>query len=86
MTAQLINTIGLIGATLTSLCWVPQAVKVVRDRETRAISLLSTLGLTIGGLFWLTYGIARIDWPLIASSGVSLALMLVILRFKLRYG
>ena len=86
MTAQLINTIGLIGAALTTLCWIPQAVKIVRDRETRAISLVSTLGLAIGGLFWLTYGIARVDWPLSASSGITLVVTLVILKMKLRYG
>ena len=86
MTAQFINTIGLIGAAFTALCWIPQAVKVIRDKETRAISLLGTLGLTIGGVFWLVYGVARLDWPLVVSSGISLALMLVILRFKLSYG
>lgn len=86
MTSQLIHTIGLIGAVLSVLCWIPQAVKVARDKETRAISLISTLGLAIAGIFWLTYGIARVDWPLVASSGISLALTLVILRFKLRYG
>lgn len=86
LTAQFINTIGLIGAALTTLCWIPQAVKVIRDKETRAISLVSTLGLTIGGVFWLVYGIGRLDWPLVFSSGISLALTLVILRFKLSYG
>lgn len=83
---HVVDTIGLVGAALSTLCWVPQAVKVVRDKETRAISLVSTLGLAIGGIVWLTYGIARVDWPLIASNAASLALTLVILRFKLRYG
>lgn len=86
LTAQFINTIGLIGAAMTALCWIPQTVKVIRDKETRAISLISTLGLTIGGVFWLIYGIGRLDWPLVGSSGISLALTLVILRFKLSYG
>jgi MtN3 and saliva related transmembrane protein len=35
---------------------------------------------------WLVYGVALIDWPLITSSAVTLALMLVILALKLRYG
>ena len=86
MTVQFIDTIGLIAAGFSTVCWVPQAVKVVRDKETRAISLAGTLALVIGGGVWLVYGIARVEWPLIASSGVSLALTLVILRCKLRYG
>ena len=86
MTVQFIDAIGLTAAALSTVCWVPQALKVVRDKETRAISLASTLGLAIGGGVWLAYGIARAEWPLIASSAASLALTLVILRFKLRYG
>ncbi len=86
VTVQFVNTIGMVGAVLSTLCWVPQAVKVVRDRETQALSLVSTCGLAVGGIIWLIYGIARLDWPLIASNAVSLALTLVILRFKLRYG
>jgi MtN3 and saliva related transmembrane protein len=35
---------------------------------------------------WLVYGVALIDWPLMTSSAVTLALMLVILGLKLRYG
>jgi len=86
VTLQFIDTIGLIGAALSTLCGVPQALKIVRDKETRAISLVSTYGILVCGMFWLTYGIARVDWPLIASNVVSLALTVVILRCKLRYG
>jgi MtN3 and saliva related transmembrane protein len=84
--SQLINVIGLMGAALSTVCLVPQAVKIVRDKETRAISLVSTIGWTVGGMVWIAYGVARGDWPLIASSGASLAFTLVILRLKLRYG
>ena len=86
VTVQFVDTLGLIAAAFSTLCGVPQAVKVVRDKETRAISLLSTLGFAIGAVVWLSYGIARVEWPLIASSGVSLVLTLLILRFKLHYG
>jgi hypothetical protein len=32
------------------------------------------------------YGVALIDWPLIASSVITLALMLVTVALKLRHG
>jgi MtN3 and saliva related transmembrane protein len=86
LTTPLIDTLGLIGAALSMLCWVPQACKIIRSKETRAISLMSTLALALAGAVWLAYGIARNDWPLIASSGVSFSTMLLILRLKLRYG
>ena len=82
----LIDVIGAVGAALTTLCWLPQALKVIRERETRALSLLATAGFTAGVALWLVYGLAIGDWPLIGSDAVTLALMLPILATKLRYG
>ena len=31
-----IDFVGAAGATLTTVCWLPQALKVVREKETRA--------------------------------------------------
>ncbi len=86
MSPPFIDTIGLVGAVLTTVCWLPQTFKIIRERETRAISLTGTLVLILGVLLWLVYGWARLDWPLIGSSAITLALMTVILTLKLRYG
>ena len=82
----LVDVIGATGATLTTLCWLPQALKVIREKETRAISLPATAAFTLGLVLWLIYGLAIGDWPLIGSNAVTLALMLPILAMKLRYG
>ena len=68
------------------LCWLPQAIKVIREKETRALSLPATGAFTAGVLLWLVYGLAIDDWPLIGSNGATLALMLPILAMKLRHG
>jgi MtN3 and saliva related transmembrane protein len=83
---SLIDVIGAGGATLTTLCWLPQAIKVIRDKETRALSLPTTVAFTLGVVLWLVYGLAIGDWPLIGANAVTLALMSVILAMKLRYG
>ena len=85
-TLPLIDVIGATGATLTTLCWLPQALKVIREKETRALSLPATAAFTLGVVLWLIYGLAIGDWPLIGSNAVTLALMLSILAMKLRYG
>jgi len=82
----LINVVGASGATLTTLCWLPQALKVIREKETRALSLPATVAFTLGVVLWLIYGLAIGDWPLIGSNAVTLALMLPIVAMKLRYG
>ena len=86
MTSTLMDTVGMTGAVLTTVCWLPQTIKIIRERETKGISLPATSLFTIGIAFWLVYGVALIDWPLITSNIVTLALMLVILGLKLRHG
>jgi MtN3 and saliva related transmembrane protein len=83
---SLIELIGIAGAALTTLCWLPQALKVMREKETRALSLTGTAAFTAGIALWLVYGLGIGDWPLIGSNAVTLALMLPILAMKLRYG
>ena len=82
----LIDVVGATGAALTTLCWLPQAMKVIREKETRALSLPATAAFTLGVVLWLIYGLAIGDWPLIGSNAVTLALMLPIVAMKLRYG
>jgi MtN3 and saliva related transmembrane protein len=84
--AWLIDLIGIIGAVLTTLCWLPQLVKVLRDKETRALSRPTTGAFTLGVILCLIYGLAIGDWPLIGSNAATLALMTPILVMKLRYG
>jgi MtN3 and saliva related transmembrane protein len=86
MNWTLIDSVGMTGAVLTTVCWLPQARKIIRDRETRSISLSATALFTVGIFFWLIYGVALVDWPLITSNIVTLALMLVIMALKLRHG
>jgi len=81
-----IDFIGAAGATLTTLCWLPRAFKIIREKETRALSLPATGALTAGVPLWLAYGVAIDDWPLIGSNGATLALMLPILAMKIRHG
>ena len=82
----LVETIGAAGAVLTTVCWVPQATKIIRDRDTRAISLPGTTLCVIGVLLWLVYGLAIVDGPLIGSSLVTLAMTSIILVLKIRHG
>jgi MtN3 and saliva related transmembrane protein len=86
MASLLVDTIGSAGAVLTTLCWVPQALKIIRDKETRAISLAGTVLCALGVLLWLIYGLAIVDAPLIGSSAFTLGMMSIILALKIRHG
>jgi MtN3 and saliva related transmembrane protein len=86
MASALVEGIGGVAAVLTTLCLVPQAVKIARGRETRAISLPGTLLSALGVLLWLVYGVAVADAPLIGSSTITFAITATILALKIRHG
>jgi MtN3 and saliva related transmembrane protein len=86
MSSRLVEAIGAAGAVLTTLCWVPQAIKIIRERDTRAISLPGTTLCVLGVLLWLIYGLAIVDAPLIGSSIVTFAMTMIILLLKIRHG
>jgi MtN3 and saliva related transmembrane protein len=77
---------GYLAATLTTLAFVPQALKTIRTRDTRSISLGMYVVFTIGIGFWLVYGIALDSMPMILSNIVTFALSATILGLKLKHG
>jgi MtN3 and saliva related transmembrane protein len=77
---------GYVAATLTTLAFVPQAVKTIRSRDTRSISLGMYVVFTIGIGFWLLYGIALDSLPMIVSNIITFALSATILALKIRHG
>lgn len=78
--------IGYAAATLTTIAFVPQALKTIRSRDTRGVSLAMYAMFTIGMAFWFAYGVALRSWPMIVANAITFALAATILSLKLRYG
>lgn len=81
-----IDAIGYAAALVTTLCWLPQALHILRTRDTRAISLASYGAFATGVGLWLVYGLCIGNLPVIAANAVTLALTLAIVFLKVRYG
>jgi MtN3 and saliva related transmembrane protein len=77
--------IGFIAASLTTASFLPQAIKVIKTRNTKDISLLMYLMFNTGVLLWLAYGILIKDFPLIIANFIALAFTGTILIMKIRY-
>ena len=86
MSPFMIETIGTVAALITTLCWVPQALRVIRTRDTRAISVWSQGSLLVGIVLWVIYGVALGSQPVIWANTVSFCLIGTIFVLKLRYG
>jgi MtN3 and saliva related transmembrane protein len=81
-----IELVGGAAALLTTLCWLPQALKLLRTRETRDLSLLAYVAFSAGVLLWLLYGLLIGSVPVVAANAVTLVLALAIVSLKLRFG
>jgi MtN3 and saliva related transmembrane protein len=78
--------IGTIAAFITTLGWVPQIVKILRERAAGSISIGTNALLASGVSLWTLYGLFIGSWPVIMANGVTLVFILTILGLKLRYG
>ncbi len=83
---ELITVIGLAAAICTTVSFLPQAIRIIRSKETRDISLLTYILLDVGVLMWLVYGIMLGKMPIILANGATLVLTTVILILKIRFG
>ncbi len=77
------DMIGAAAAILTTLSFIPQAVKVVRTRETEAISLAMYALFTTGVMLWGLYGLMTWQWSIIIANGVTVVLAATILSLKI---
>lgn len=76
--------IGNIAAILTSISFLPQAIKILKTKDTKSISLPMYIMFVVGVLLWLIYGFLRNDVPLILANIVTLSLAGLILWFKVK--
>lgn len=86
MSLSAIEIIGFVAALLTTGSWVPQALRTIRTRDTRAISLTMQVLFAAGTALWLTYGVMISSWPVVIANALTFALVLTILTLKLRFG
>ncbi|MCS5622765.1 MAG: SemiSWEET family transporter, partial [Candidatus Marinimicrobia bacterium] len=52
-----ITVIGLVAAAFTTFAYVPQAVQTIKTKNTKSLSLIMYVIMTIGIVLWLFYGI-----------------------------
>lgn len=74
--------IGAAAALCSTASFAPQAWKIIRTRDTAAISGKMYLLTVAAFALWLGYGVLRRDWALIAPNAVCLALSTFILTMK----
>jgi len=77
--------IGFGAAICTTMSFVPQALKVIKTKNTKDLSLGMYVLFVVGVGLWLTYGLLLEELPMILANVVTLILSLIILGYKIRY-
>ena len=79
------NVIGTGAALCSMASFVPQIIKIRRERDASSVSLRMYAVTVTGFSLWIAYGALIGSWPVVGSNAVCLALSATILFLKWRY-
>ena len=77
---------GALAAILTMFSFVPQIIKVLKNRSAKDVSLIMILQLSLGVFLWIVYGFYLRDPIIITANSVTLTSLFVLLLLYFNYG
>ncbi|PCJ96982.1 MAG: glutathione synthetase [Flavobacteriaceae bacterium] len=78
-----VNIIGNIAALLTTISFLPQALKTIKTKNTKGLSLPMYILFISGVFLWIIYGVYSWQIPIIVGNVLTFLLAGVILTYKL---
>lgn len=82
----LVNGVGTLAGLCSMTSFVPQLIKIAREKRAEGISLRTYMVTVTGFVLWVAYGLMLGSWPVAASNTVCLLLAAAILVLRWRYG
>lgn len=83
--SEIANVIGTGAALCSMASFIPQILKIRRERDASSVSLRMYAVTVTGFSLWIAYGVMIGSWPVIGSNLVCLVLSATILVLKWRY-
>ena len=77
--------VGTVGAILTSFGFLPQFLKMWKNKSAKDVSHITFIQFTAGCVFWLAYGLSERDPVIIGANVVTLGVLAVALTLYMRY-
>jgi MtN3 and saliva related transmembrane protein len=77
--------LGYMAGTLTTISFVPQVLRAWRTKSCHDLSWGMLITFSTGVVLWLAYGLRLWAMPIIMANALTLALLLTIIVFKIRY-
>ena len=82
---EFIEVMGLLGALLSSITFIPQVVRTWQIKSARDLSMGMLLIVFTSTIVWLIYGFALDLLPVIIANGIISILSLVLIYFKIKF-
>lgn len=79
-----VEIIGYMAGALTTFAGLPQAIKTIRTKDTRGISITKYVMSLCGTILWLVFGICIESLPVILTNLISGPLTTIVLVYKLK--
>lgn len=75
----MIQALGFVAAFMTTCSFLPQAIKIIKTKDTSSISLIMYSMMTLGTLLWSIYGFINKDWAVFSANIITLSFAMIIL-------
>lgn len=79
------DNIGFIAAFLTSVSFIPQAIQVIKTKDTSGISLMMYSMFVLGVALWTIHGFIINDLAVIIANIVTFIFAFIVLAYKIKY-
>ncbi|MEJ0059309.1 MAG: SemiSWEET family transporter [Terricaulis sp.] len=83
MQTDSIELLGLVAGCVGSFAYLPQAVKIIRERRAHDVSALTYSMVLAGNVLWMGYGVLRASPAIVIWNAVAAAIALTVLALKL---
>lgn len=81
----LLETLGFVAAILTTMSFLPQALRMRRLGSAGDVSLVMYLMMFLGQGLWLTYGLAIGSPSVVVANVVAMSFVAWVIAMKLQY-
>lgn len=82
---QIADLFGFVAAGIGIVMFLPQAISIQKTKNTKSISLLTFVLLSLASVSWLIYGSFPIKLPVLIVNTVILFLSIYIVTMKIKY-
>jgi MtN3 and saliva related transmembrane protein len=81
----ILEIIGYVAGFLTTICMLPQLIKILISKSAKDVSLLTFFVLICGEILWIVYGMYVNDMRIIIPNIISCCLSILIFFATIHY-